>query len=211
MKCENDVDPITQEPLKELVYPAFTLTQDGKCFGFDPVSLANYILREGKAINLFTRQPLSQQQLKELQALLDQLHKDGLIKSSPNLLTFMEKESTEVRNMNEELNHVEFALENMCLDGIRRAVVCCKFYDEDLANSYLSKNVLPDFKDAFSNLLKINPDSAQLMLKRCLQSVMEPYRKNVNKEPSLPLATTIAFVKRLQLRLYPVFGVFRNV
>jgi len=203
---ENDVDPFTQEPLDELGYKCVVIKQHGKQFGFDPISLGNYILKEGKPINVFTREPLSAENLEALQAALTQLYQIGIIKTPVDIIEFVKTESEDVVAYNDESSQIEFALENICLEMVSLISICTRFYDEDIANQYLLAEILPEYKNAIATLLDHSMTAGVVMFDLSLSKVMDPFRKKT-RLPTRGLATAIAYIKNLQKELLePTFS-----
>ena len=208
MKLENELDPITQEPLHNLVYPVFVLEQNGKHFGFDPVALCNYIHREGKAVNPFNRLAFTQEQLQQLQRLMNRLHTDKIVNEQLDLLTLLQEEGSQRQEANEAHSKMEFALENICMEHLRCTVICVKFYDEDVANDMLFSTILPEFRSSFEDLLRVSRSSAKVVVDRALSQLMEPFRGQ--RKPTIALATALAFVRKLAGALRPVLAINRT-
>lgn len=206
IELENYIDPFTQEELSELAYPVFIVEQDdGKKFGFDPVSLVNYILKEGKALNVYNRQPLTSIQIQDLQTLMDKLYEDKFVKDKVDLLKFLQEEADDIQTQIKHDNDSIFTYETFCLEVAHDIVICCKFYDEDVAATVLYRRVLPAYKMFFQKLAKVDKDAARLMNKRCLNLIMDPFRAKKYRSPSYPYAIAIAFIKKLDHSLRPIF------
>lgn len=203
----NEVDPFTQERLDELQesmgYAPFVIEQeDGKKFGFDPVALTHYILREGKAVNVFNRLPFTVPQLQQLQQVIDELHRTDKIREHVNIIQFLQDHG---KNIQKELHSVQkdvSTLEMFLLEFQRQILICCKFYDEDVAATVLHKRVLPQFKQYFLQLLEADVDSARMVVKSGLEALR-------GLQLTYPLSIAVASLKKMEKMMRPIFVIQR--
>lgn len=197
---ENDCDPWSLTPFSDKD-EVFEVNCNGHCWRFNPENFMRYIVETGRTDNPYNSQPLSLPDLQHLNRLCQTLHKAGKLKEEPpNLLQYANGNSKDQHKMSMEL---EFALENECRNLLKKIVICCKFYDDEVALPSLQEDLLPELQSTLLDLHTHNSNCTRTMLNEAYDKLMYPYREKQFRKPNRCFIEALVYLQQLEDMLAP--------